>query len=258
MPNLGLGIGSDKFNLFNVAGDIIYDNLQLYLDPTIGASYPGTGTSWNDLSTNNITGTLIGSPTFDSGESGGAILFEPAKYANLTTNAALKPTTELTLMGWIKPTLAQFGTRCIIANDHAGFAGLYNGYRLELTIGTNNWIYAGFGLRNGTAETNSYLQTGTGGFGYAVYNINVWYHVAGTWDGSTMKLYVNGVHSPTTDQAFTGPITYNASVETQIARRRVSAADLTGYIGSVMLYDKGLTENQVIKNFNAHKSRYGF
>jgi len=57
-------------------GAIIPQNgLQLLLDAANTKSYPGSGTTWTDLSGNGNTGTLTNSPTFTT-DNGGAIRFD--------------------------------------------------------------------------------------------------------------------------------------------------------------------------------------
>ena len=61
--------------------NIVYDSsLKLYLNASKTPSYPGSGTAWFDLSGNNNTTTLVGSPTYSSG----AIRFN----ASTTTQSA--------------------------------------------------------------------------------------------------------------------------------------------------------------------------
>ena len=57
------------------AGSIITSGLILNLDAGNVASYPGSGTTWTDLSGNGNNGTLINGPTFNS-SNGGSILFD--------------------------------------------------------------------------------------------------------------------------------------------------------------------------------------
>jgi hypothetical protein len=56
-------------------GNIITDGLVLLLDAANSKSYPGTGTTWTDLSRSGNNGTLINGPTFNSGN-GGSIVFD--------------------------------------------------------------------------------------------------------------------------------------------------------------------------------------
>ena len=47
---------------------IVRDGLVLYLDAANPKSYPGSGTTWTDLSGNGNTHTVTGSPTYSSGK----------------------------------------------------------------------------------------------------------------------------------------------------------------------------------------------
>ena len=51
-------------------GKIVTDGLVLALDAADKNSYPGSGTTWRDMSGNNITGSLINSPTFNTSNGG--------------------------------------------------------------------------------------------------------------------------------------------------------------------------------------------
>jgi hypothetical protein len=49
----------------SIAPNIVTDGLVMYLDAANTKSYPGSGTTWNDLSGNSNNGTLINGPTFN-------------------------------------------------------------------------------------------------------------------------------------------------------------------------------------------------
>ncbi|OOV18886.1 leucine-rich repeat protein [Flavobacterium sp. LM4] len=97
---------------------------------------------------------------------------------NLGSNlsASLNNNTKITLEAWIKPE--SIGTnRTIVGNYNNGAFQMQsllrqNGSSLEFWIGTNT------GFTDATVSN--------------VLSANTWYHVAGTWDGTTMKLYING------------------------------------------------------------------
>lgn len=50
--------------------DIVRSGLVLNLDAAEPASYPGTGTTWYDLSGNGNNGTLVNGPTYNSANGG--------------------------------------------------------------------------------------------------------------------------------------------------------------------------------------------
>lgn len=249
----------NSFNLIRSAGDIVLDGLNFYIDPSISESYPGSGTTVNDISGNGLSVSLLNGVTFDAVEGDGSLVFSSAstQYGVCSLDAKTMPTTGLSLMGWIKPTLYNVSARHIVGNNHNGYAGTFHGYHLGLSVGSNNWLYSNFAIRDGSTQYICGLATGAGGFGYETYDINTWYHVAGCWDGGTMKLYVNGVHSVTTDTVFSGTISYDPTIASRIATSRLSSFIVDGHIGSVMIYEAGLSQSQVIKNFNAQKSKYG-
>ena len=60
---------------FSYSPKIVTDGLVLYLDAENTRSYPGTGTTWSDLSRDGNNGTLTNGPTVDSGN-GGSIVFD--------------------------------------------------------------------------------------------------------------------------------------------------------------------------------------
>lgn len=68
--NIGTGIsigGGVSIGESGGAGlAIVTANLQLYLDAADSASYPGTGTTWTDLSPNAYSTTIVGAPTFST------------------------------------------------------------------------------------------------------------------------------------------------------------------------------------------------
>ena len=70
---------------------IVTNGLVLYLDAANKKSYPGSGTTWTDLSGNNNTGTLTNGPTFDS-NNGGSIVFDGTNdyVSNTMSNCVLK------------------------------------------------------------------------------------------------------------------------------------------------------------------------
>ena len=86
--------------------NIIKDGLVLTLDASSQRSYPGSGTTWYDLSGNGNNGTLTNGPTFDSGN-GGSIVFDGTNdYVNgPTTNSVIGNNISLiSLSAWVKIT----------------------------------------------------------------------------------------------------------------------------------------------------------
>ena len=70
LQNVELANRSNSWPIFNVTSGLI-----LNLDASNANSYPGSGTTWYDLSGNNKNGTLTNGPTF-SAANGGCIVFD--------------------------------------------------------------------------------------------------------------------------------------------------------------------------------------
>jgi hypothetical protein len=66
--------------------NIVTDGLVLYLDAANQKSYPGTGTTWNDLSGNGNNGTLVNGPTFNSDNNGSIVFDGVDDYVNFGDN----------------------------------------------------------------------------------------------------------------------------------------------------------------------------
>ena len=78
--------------------DIITDGLVLALDATSVRSYPGTGTTWYDLSETGANWTLPAASVFSSGT-----MNYTSNTSSLTPPTAWQSTTDLTIETWYKP-----------------------------------------------------------------------------------------------------------------------------------------------------------
>ena len=102
----------------NVAPKISTNGLILYLDAGNTKSYPGTGTTWVDISQSGNNGTLINSPTFNSSNGGGIVFDGVDDYvtqSNITSNS-------LTFDFWFRVTDKTSGYHYVMSygNNVAG------------------------------------------------------------------------------------------------------------------------------------------
>tara|TARA_R110002020_G_scaffold258734_1_gene472558 strand:- start:28 stop:831 length:804 start_codon:yes stop_codon:yes gene_type:complete len=169
-------------------------------------------------------------------------------YVDCGNNSSLQPTSGITLSAWfmIPAGSLHYSSDTLISQDHTGYAGTHNGYSMDCTIASNGYLYYQFYLENGTALTRVVGATNSGGT--PPYVGDTWYHLCGTWDGSDMVLYINGVSLGTV--AFTGPITYNASISTLIGKRR-TGINWLGSIDEVSLFNVGKNSSEVTAIYNS-------
>lgn len=218
---------------------IITDGLVLCLDAAISKSYPGSGTTWYDLSGNGHHGTLQGNTAFSSDNRGGLFCDGSGDYITLGTKNFI--TTDFSVLMWIKPTTATkelflFSFGYIDATAGLFFRNLNSPYDLTAIFRVNN-------SNSIQQRTNTQLENGK------------FYQVGWTRDGSTNNLYVNGESKKTfSDSTQLVSCIYDIGWATT---RNKTTAYHQGYIYNTMIYDKGLSSDEVTQNFNATRGRFG-
>lgn len=216
----------------------ISDALVLNLDAGSRASYVGVGTSWYDLSGNNLNGTLVNGPTFAGTGISSSIVFDRSNdYVSVADNSLLNTFSAMTLEIIVKYTTT---------NDQI-FVQKYNystnsGYSLEL-------FSSGIAAlcRNGGSN---YLSVSV-----SSYPANNVYHMIFTLSGTTQTLYINGV-SVATNSGGAAP-SLSGTALTIGNRTNLSGTYLGGNVYLTKFYNRALAATEVLQNFNAYRTRYG-
>ena len=222
--------------------DLVQDGLVLSLDAADKNSYPGSGTTWYDLSGNGNNGTLTNGPTFSS-DKGGCIVFDGSNdYVNLGTPSTLvTPGDQVSLSVWV------FCHPDALVNRFLLCAGA-NQTNSPYSIKFNNLAHPTW-----TIDTSE-GDTGTGeAWSISSYE---WVHLVGTYDGSNVKIYSNAVLKNTT--AKTGTPIHDGSTSLTVGCNSGGAGGFfEGNIYCVQIYNKALSAKEVSQNFNAQRSRFG-
>ena len=157
--------------------------------------------------------------------------------------AALNPASgsPFTIEFWAKPEASDNDDCPLFNRVSAGNRSGWAFFQRDAATGWNWRMYDGNG-----SEVGWNLTGGTA-------TLDQWSHVVGVWNGSTAKLYVNGVDTVAPN---TGPSGYNA---TTAATFSVGAYDdgstpSTGYVDEVALYPSALTPTQILAHYNAASS----
>jgi len=205
----------------------ITNGLVLALDAADKNSYPGSGTSWFDLSGNNNTGTLTNGPTFNSGN-GGSIVFDGANdYINLGNPSTLN--------------ILNFSV-CLWARSST-----FTNFQNIIFKGTN---VAQYGIIF-TSTGDWYVQP-NGPSTSDLVSLNTWNYFVGTYNGSQITAYRNGVQK----------IQYNNSQANYgtlvtIGADTVNNRYFNGNISLVQIYNRALSASEILQNYNATKTRFG-
>jgi hypothetical protein len=212
----------------------------LYLDAT---DYSGSGATWT--AEEGTDATLFNSPTYTAAAPT-YFRFDRASTQYATT-ADLGDLNTWTVEAWFRLTTALTTGSSITAVITNQF-DLVD--RLNFSMGTNRQptnanICVGF--FNGAWRTTS-------GFAAAA---NTWYNVTGTYDGTTVRQYVDGTQQSTL--TYSG--TPQSGGEVRIARRwddTTTANNLfPGDIGMIRIWNTALTAAQVLALYDQNSGRFG-
>ena len=223
---------------------IVTDGLVLALDAANSLSYPGSGTTWTDLSGQGNNGSLFNGPTFNS-LNGGSIVFDGTDdYINIGIDKSCNRFTgDFAVSAWVNRSNTGGTWGNIIGDYYTNSTG--NALEWQLMIDSTAQLF----LYN---VTNGYVISPIA----SGFSANTWINVVVTRIGSTINLYANtnlvtSVTNTTTFGSATGNL--NIGIDGNNA-----AEPFTGKIAGVMIYkNKGLSASEVQQNYQALKTRFG-
>lgn len=221
------------------------DGLIFCLDAANDKSYSGVGTSWLDLSSQGNNGVLTNGPTFNT-SFGGAIVFDGSNdYVQVNDAAILDPLKTITISAWCKYNGTYSGFYAPIVFKKNTAVSYFEQYQLAyLTSGT---VQVAIG--NGSSN-----QAATSPLSYTNQLINA-VAVVDTAN-SVIKIYVNGDLKATTSIIYA-----NMSISTSpLIIGGNAQAGFPGYMGGsiyhVSMYNKVLSDQEILQNYNTLKSRF--
>jgi hypothetical protein len=203
--------------------------------PELIAAYAfneGAGTTVGDASGNGNTGTIANATWTTAGKYGSALVFNGTNArVSISDSASLHLTTGMTLEAWVNPSVITNKWRDVIykGNDN---------YFLEASTNTSSRPAAGVKLG----------ATNTLAVGSSALTVNTWTHVAATYDGSTLRLYINGTQAASAVQ--TGTILTSTN-PLEIGGDSILGQYFQGMIDEVRIYNVALTPTQIQTDMNS-------
>ncbi len=207
--------------------------------PPVCVNPPSGLVSWwrsendaNDFTSGN-NGTLINGATFSPGKVGQAFSFDGVDdYVIIASSANLTLTSAVSVELWFNAS-SQAANQVLASRVD----GVGQGWQVDYTAngGMNFWIgTGGIWARASTSSPSS----------------NTWHHVAGTWDGSIIRLYVDGVEVNST--AKTGAISASATeITIGTYNADLTAGYFKGLIDEVDIYNRALSASEIQAIYNA-------
>ena len=215
---------------------IVTDGLALSLDAGNVKSYQSGSTTWFDKSGYGNNGTLTNGPTFDSRNRGSLVFDGVDDYINISASPNL--TNPLTVCAFVN-------TPFITGSNQVIYGPSANGQDNWLSV-TNNraQIYA-----TQASDVNNFTIVG----GTAI-EANKWYYITGIVNNNVISLYVNGVfEAASSAQAFTAG-GWNSSA--RIGQRATGQFPFNGRIACIQGYNRALSAQEILQNYNATKLRF--
>jgi PKD repeat protein len=191
------------------------------------------GTTAADASGSGNTGSLSGATFTTAGRNGGAVSFDGVNdWVTVADANSLDLTSAMTLEAWINPSALGTAWRTVVFKEQVGNL-TYGLYANRNTTRPNAQVYVAGADRNVD--------------GSAALPLNAWTHLAATYDGATLRLYVGGTQ--VAQLAQTGPIATSTGA-LRIGGNNIWSEWFAGRIDDVRLYNRALTPAQIQTDMN--------
>jgi hypothetical protein len=246
-----------NFNSSNIRIPIITANLVMNLDASNSSSYPGSGTTWTDISGNGKNATLVNGPAYSSANSGYIVFDGTDDYATISSPSPLSGTKLFTFEIWIYFTsiTGNFGSggpkaAFLFAGGTGDGAGQpeFSIQSVNSSSFTPNNIFYGRGGGGTTGSLSISVSS-------SISN-GKWYQIVLVRSASDAEtLYLNGSSIGTGN--VTNSLTDGTTVFGGLPGVPNYSAYLNGRIANIKIYDKALSATEITQNFNAIRGRYG-
>lgn len=220
---------------FNHNPQIVHKDLIFCFDALDKNSYPGTGTTWTDM-ISNATTTLTNSPTFNSA---GYFDFDGSNdYMEMTSDHSI--TAAKTISAWINSDSDHNGS--FISVDASGSNRFF---QFKKKSG-GTIMFVGFNSSNSSTS----VQTDS-----SIAN-DVWINATAVQSSNgNVKIYINGSLVKSSSSTYT--VKTGSATAFFGKNEGGSANSYNGQMATAHYYNRDLSAEEVLQNFNATKGRFG-
>jgi|14BtaG_2_1085337.scaffolds.fasta_scaffold34008_2 hypothetical protein len=226
----------------SIGPEIVTDGLVLHLDAANTISYSGSGTTWNDLSSNG-NAAMVNTPVFNSTSPKNFSFDATNEYFSLSGNSEMAMDGDVTLISWFKQNTTSSPhqtTVCTAINYRAGLK-LMSHYHGPVSA----W------LANSDGSDSEVLSSSLN-----IEGDGLWHQAATTRSSSTgfLTIYVDGVLKNSMN-SYTG-LTNLAGNPAVGVDYHSTGYHYNGNIAMCTAYNKVLTTLEIQQNYNQFKSRF--
>jgi len=221
--------------------NIVKEGLAFYIDAgSPNSFYPLTaGTTWKDISGNSNNGILTNGPTYTSAD-GGSIIFDGTDdYVSTSINTStlnLTTSNGATMMCWLNMTILNRWTGVI---SFTGNTGNDVDFGWDLTLSNIVRVWKNGSGASSAIDISSYS--------------NQWVLYTLTSTSSNLNFYINN-NAPTS-------VALAGNINTTIGRNLLIMdnwdSSVSGKLSNVIIYNRALSQTEILQNYNATKTRFG-
>ena len=188
----------------------------------------GNGRSAADASCNGNTGAINGASWTSAGRFGGALVFDGSNsWVTVLDSPSLHLSTAMTLEAWVYPIVTATNWQALVNKEQ----------RADLAY----WLDASSPSGN-TPVTGVFIGGEQNLFAGSQLPVNAWTHLAATYDGATLRLFVNGVLVANRSQ---GGAIVSSSGSLRIGGDNIWGDFFQGRIDEVRIYNRALSQAEI-------------
>ena len=218
--------------IWPITSVVTTENLLLHYNTFNTSSYNGSGATITDISGNSRNGTIAGSPTW----TGNYFTFvddyiTTPNLGSVITSANQIHSVEL----WVYPTASGV---LIQYNNSTSPNTSYHHSAIEI-VGGN--LEVGFWNGSGLSSTGN----------IGAVSFNQWHQIVLTYNGSVCSGYIDGVFKGSINTAWSSPLPFYMNFGASTATSQGDGTNFDGRFGIMRVYNKALTDAEVLSNYNS-------
>jgi hypothetical protein len=227
----------------------VLTNLLYLLDASSTTSYPGSGSTWFDISGQDNNASLVGGLAYSTASGAPSFYFDGVNdYATFGAGGVPAPNPPITFNFWFKGAAAYPNQPDGMFDSNPGQANVLRqidgiAYGGEINYPTVEW-----------SGQNPFISLTEASGSYTVTDWNQYTFVYNYATNRSIKWYQNGVLKGTATGNSTSTLSWGELVLGAINKNDFW---LNGYMNNSALYSVELTDTQVLQNYNAYKGRFG-
>ena len=207
-------------------------NVQLEVNDFASPSVDGTRSNTTslidlkrtkDITVANVSFDSTGQPTFDGTDD--HIALGASSQFNIERNVTIES---------------------VVKKDSSGWNGIFGR--------SDGGSFIHYQLYNGTVNLYFYGPALACVSGNVITSTSKYYHIVATFDGSSAKIYVDGSNTTTATTSSTANV--SAADNVSVGKVYSSSRHFDGEIPVLKVYNRTLTSNEILKNYNAYKNRF--